>query len=762
MVLHHEDVTSHICAHAGKTQLDLHELLACMREAREAQDRSREAQDRSREAQDRSRETRDRSTASSKPNSLVPKHPFQLPVSFDALSADRVAVRERRAGLESVCRIAYAALALFECEAWKAFGYRQRNDYCRERLDLTLRWLDDAAALGRGLRSFPELERAVAGLDGAPLGRVAATAIARIATPDSIAAWIRRGRELTVRELLTEIQTVRSAGGTAPLESLTEETPSASERRTLHETEPEIEETESTRMRCSRRVLAIFQDVFDLHRALNGYDTNITSFMDALQAEWAAEGLPMRKAALTSRDEAPSIAAVENAWSHKTRRWADLKFMDELETSAETLLAGALVPSSVLSDARSAALMNEWSIEVPNGIGASWPGGRVSKHDVRVLEERLFEAIQDERLRERRVAKILLRRDEAGHWKGLGFESAGHYAVERLGIARRTAESYIYLLRGLRQYPVLLAAYENGRLGHGAACVLYRLRKDHGGNPTLDAKWVRQASQHSVKRLQQEHRRAWLRALNAGEQSSLPEPASDAEWHASLHRKPGMSRERIRRLHFLRLETGWSAELSGRQADVCVRWCLPVETSRAFWGAVESARRAMAEMMRGLRPRPQYLPGKAPASFRAAQYFERRKEGIPAWIGLLVLLENYVETHDDPRAFPKRAADDIYERDGFTCMAPGCTARCAIEDHHIKYRSRRGSNEPWNRLCLCRFHHHQGEHGELAKCWGKAPLDVTWRLGTRELATWWRNERKLSALEVETAARERPSGTSCR
>src|SRR5262245_7501467 len=112
----------------------------------------------------------------------------------------------------------------------------------------------------------------------------------------------------------------------------------------------------------------------------------------------------------------------------------------------------------------------------------------------------------------------------------------------------------------------------------------------------------------------------------------------------------------------------------------------------------------------------------------------------------------YVETHDDPRAFPKRAGDAIYERDGHTCMAPGCTARCAIEDHHLVYRSHKGGNEPWNRLCLCRFRHHQGEHGELAKCRGKAPLGVTWRLGRRDLATVWRNERRLTPLEAETAA----------
>jgi hypothetical protein len=240
--------------------------------------------------------------------------------------------------------------------------------------------------------------------------------------------------------------------------------------------------------------------------------------------------------------------------------------------------------------------------------------------------------------------------------------------------------------------------------------------------------------------------------LDADEKSPPPRPATDEEWHASLRRNPGMSRARIRRLRFAETAPGWSAELSARKANVWMRWTLPVETARAFRSAIESARRYMAEIMRGLRPFPQYPPEAEPASLRAAQYFERRKEGIPTWIGLLVLLENYVETHDDPRAFPKRAADAIYQRDGHTCMAPGCTARCSIEDHHIVYRSRRGSNEPWNRLCLCRFHHHQGEHGEFAKCRGKAPLDVIWRLGRPELATWWRNERRLSAREAETAA----------
>src|SRR5262245_35390141 len=197
--------------------------------------------------------------------------PFNPAIPFDAFLADRAAMRERRAGLQSPRRIALAALALFECEAWKRFGYRHLDDYARERLDRKSRWLEDAVALGRGLREFPLLEGAVTGSDGVPLGRVAATAIARIATPESLAAWIRRGRERTVRELLTEIQAARAAGRRSPADD--EDGRSSvplecgPERRTLEEPEPEIAETQDVQIRTPPRVFAAFEDVFDLHRA---------------------------------------------------------------------------------------------------------------------------------------------------------------------------------------------------------------------------------------------------------------------------------------------------------------------------------------------------------------------------------------------------------------------------------------------------------------------------------------------------------------
>ena len=73
------------------------------------------------------------------------------------------------------------------------------------------------------------------------------------------------------------------------------------------------------------------------------------------------------------------------------------------------------------------------------------------------------------------------------------------------------------------------------------------------------------------------------------------------------------------------------------------------------------------------------------------------------------------------------------------------------------------ANKPWNQIALCKFHHQQGEHGGLARVRGRAPLDLTWRLGTPDLASWWKNERRIDpqdghAIDARTIARTLMAG----
>jgi hypothetical protein len=59
-----------------------------------------------------------------------------------------------------------------------------------------------------------------------------------------------------------------------------------------------------------------------------------------------------------------------------------------------------------------------------------------------------------------------------------------------------------------------------------------------------------------------------------------------------------------------------------------------------------------------------------------------------------------------------------------------------------------GRGELRDRLTLCKFHYEGVEKGIVA-CWGEPPLNVLWRLGIEKLASWYRNEWRLSPADVE-------------
>jgi hypothetical protein len=208
-----------------------------------------------------------------------------------------------------------------------------------------------------------------------------------------------------------------------------------------------------------------------------------------------------------------------------------------------------------------------------------------------------------------------------------------------------------------------------------------------------------------------------------------------------------MTRERVLRL-------GKTALLRP-SADVLRRFRLPEDLGTALASAVESERQRLSKLPETV-PWPEAWPDRtAEPSVLAAHEYAKRMRRLPAWVGLLSLLEDFARTHDDPRAIPKREWKATYERDGYRCAAPGCTRRARIQDHHIEYRSDLGSDELWNQISLCEFHHLQGEHGVLARILGRAPLDITWWIGRDEFESSWRNERRLDPPTCTVGARRR-------
>ena len=113
---------------------------------------------------------------------------------------------------------------------------------------------------------------------------------------------------------------------------------------------------------------------------------------------------------------------------------------------------------------------------------------------------------------------------------------------------------------------------------------------------------------------------------------------------------------------------------------------------------------------------------------------------------LIALFEDYAKKPMTTTRHAEAPMEGNLRARRIRCMAPAARS-LPHRDHHIEYRSHQGSDELWNQLCLCRAHHAHGEHGEFARFRGRAPLDVSIRLGREELATWYRNERRIPPPE---------------
>ena len=75
--------------------------------------------------------------------------------------------------------------------------------------------------------------------------------------------------------------------------------------------------------------------------------------------------------------------------------------------------------------------------------------------------------------------------------------------------------------------------------------------------------------------------------------------------------------------------------------------------------------------------------------------------------------------------------DPVIERDGYRCAVPGCTSRRNLHDHHIRFRSAGGSDDPSNRITLCAFHRQRCLHAGRMRIAGAAPDGLVFELGVR-------------------------------
>jgi hypothetical protein len=358
---------------------------------------------------------------------------------------------------------------------------------------------------------------------------------------------------------------------------------------------------------------------------------------------------------------------------------------------------------------------SEWARKVAASETAArppWPGygalqsllEGLNNADAFELDQRLRRALVIEQRLDAQVGPLLAR-----VWNGwiprmLGYPTRESYARERLGMDPTRVRALVRLERAAVASEPLGRAYRTAALSWVKAEVLVPLvSADPLGRFMAD--WVAWAGQVTVRRLREDVE--WAITLADAEPAAFRTtgglPSGDREIGAQ-ERDPARDTPNPR----------------SDPAETCTaRFIGPAEVVQLFRAVLCTVRRRIEKET-----------GRMPTEGHA----------------LGVILDYVFECWGigngkiDPRY-------RTFERDGWLCKVPGCTSMQNLQDHHIIFRSRGGSDDPGNRVALCAFHHLRGVHGGRLRCTGRAPDGLTWQIGIRPgappLVTYTSGDREV-------------------
>ena len=133
------------------------------------------------------------------------------------------------------------------------------------------------------------------------------------------------------------------------------------------------------------------------------------------------------------------------------------------------------------------------------------------------------------------------------------------------------------------------------------------------------------------------------------------------------------------------------------------------------------------EDARGVNLRKHEERGRRKLALQAAPEVGSRFQAMVVAFGLERVLEHGIASWlQAGRAF-RDYAD--FERDGWRCTVPACSARRNLHSHHILFRSAGGPDVPANRTTLCAWHHLRGVHEGWVVIQGRAPEALRYGLG---------------------------------
>ena len=550
-------------------------------------------------------------------------------------------------------------------------------------------------------------------------------------------------------------------------------------------------------------VVVAFEEALDLHRAIEGRSTSVTAFVEALVGEAQSGGSDISAGYVAPLVRGVPEGGIEAALRRATDGWASLPepFAPEpvpfAEASAGLERFAALEAVAGRGDAVELDRQIRSLIRLENELEA-----RLGQVLAAMAEHREWQRLRFAGLGHYAEERLGMSRSRAGERARLARALRPLPAVgAACASGRISMEAAALIHRMLGDEPVG-PDVEAAWVEHASAVTLKRMRdearaagryrarawpsgspansadcpsgspanRDESRRPTgIMGSGVTTADSRSPLPLEEESRDA------LEDESRLP--LADERWFASLRRAPGTAVRRIFEFGFraagLSNPCTPAPEVFHSDAnaaapdvlpsnatvpDVFLRLRLPADLAADFLAAIEAARDA-AETRAASAPWDSPWPGGAaepsapealavlaerPSAWVARIAFVRGRRA-PLWVGLLALLEDFALTWDTDAGAPDRRDDTVFVRDGWRCAAPGCSSRRNLEAHHVVYRSRGGSDDGWNLVTLCRFHHQRGEHGGLLSVRGRAPTGLTWRLGRSDVATCFRADKRHSA-----------------
>jgi len=282
----------------------------------------------------------------------------------------------------------------------------------------------------------------------------------------------------------------------------------------------------------------------------------------------------------------------------------------------------------------------------------------------------------------------------------LGFSGIGDYAIEELGIARRTAQKLAQLARGLREWPELRASVWSGETTPRKAEIVLRLARDDA-----QEEWVSRARTQTVRALQ----------ADTGSDAS----SDDERWERiGVRLSPKGPQTLDEATSLVRNALGATTPRSACLEVICQEYlgthAVPDDDyTDVLHAAVPRHYQASEERQMCTR---RELDLRVPVHVRIllAAAIGAARKAAGRWLTpgecLEAIAQHFVDTWGPALRGRKTPQDEVLARERGFCLAPKCS-KCAAHAHHVDYRAHGGSDEESNLASLCAVHHLRGVHG---------------------------------------------------